>query len=66
MESADTVKWVIEGMVCPVHDVHPVVEIVGNKLLISCCCNDFHEECIGEAKGLFMLSKEYPYWILQD
>jgi len=66
MESAEVVKSVIEDMVCPVHDVHPVVEIFGNNLQISSCCDDFHEECANEAKGLFMLNKEYPYWVLQD
>ena len=53
-------------MICPVHDVHPVVEIFGNELQIGCCCAEFHEECANEAKGLFMLNKEYPYWVLQD
>jgi hypothetical protein len=66
VESAEVVKSVIEGMVCPVHDVHPVVEILGNKLHISSCCAGFYEECVNEVKGLFMLNKEYPYWILQD
>jgi len=43
MESAEVVKSIIEGMVCPVHDVHPVVEILGNELQISSCCAEFHE-----------------------
>jgi len=66
MESAETVKSIIETMLCPVHDVHPVVEIMRNELQISCCCNEFHEDCMDEARGLFMLNKEYPYWVLQD
>ena len=66
MESAETVQSIIETMLCPTHDVHPVVEIMGNKLLISCCCNEFHEECTDEARGLFMLNKEYPFWVLQE
>ncbi|HTK19003.1 MAG TPA: hypothetical protein VL442_05810 [Mucilaginibacter sp.] len=66
MESAEVVKSIIENMVCPFHDVHPVVEISGNELQIGACCAEFHEECANEAKGLFMLNKEYPYWVLQD
>lgn len=63
MESADTIKSVIESTVCPVHDVHPIVDTEGNKLKISCCCAQFYEECTGQVKGLFMTNK-YPYWTL--
>lgn len=66
MESPEIVKSIIENMVCSVHDVHPLVEIMGNELQVSCCCDAFHEECLDEARGLFMLNKEYPYWVLQD
>ncbi|HTD39671.1 MAG TPA: hypothetical protein VK671_03555 [Mucilaginibacter sp.] len=66
MESADTIKLIIESRVCPVHDVHPLVEATGNELKISCCCSGFHMDCSLEAISLFMMNKEYPYWVLQE
>lgn len=66
MESAETVKLIIESRTCPIHDVHPVVETFGNELKISCCCGDFTIDCSREASSLFMMNKEYPYWVLQE
>jgi hypothetical protein len=66
MESADTIKLIIENQVCPVHGIAPVVDIMGNELKISCCCNNFHQLCTKEAISFFMLKKEYPYWVLQE
>lgn len=65
MESAETVKLIIGSRVCPIHDVHPVVETMGNELKISCCCKSFNVDCSLEAISLFMMNKEYPYWVLQ-
>jgi hypothetical protein len=66
MESADTIKLIIENQVCPAHGISPLVDIIGNELKITCCCTDFHLQCTQEIFSFFMLKKEYPYWVLQD
>lgn len=45
MKLAETIKPSIEAMLCPLHDIHPVVEVLGNELHINCCCNRFHDLC---------------------
>ena len=55
MQSADTIKSVLEEKVCPVHDVHPNIDITGNEIEIACCCKYFYRYCIIEAE--YMLSK---------
>jgi len=53
MELADAIRTTIEAKLCPVHDLHPVVDVTGNELKIACCCNAFQEECNKEAQTLF-------------
>ena len=50
MQLADTIKSIIEGRLCPIHDIHPVIDISENQLQIICCCIDFHKECKNEAE----------------
>jgi len=64
MELADTVKSVIEDSLCPVHDLHPVIDVTGNELKVSCCCTYFHKMCTEEIKSLFMLNPVYPFWVI--
>ena len=64
MKSAETIKLIIENKLCPTHDVHPVVETIGNELEIACCCEEFHKECNQQAIGLFMMRSTFPYWVL--
>jgi hypothetical protein len=39
-------------MLCPTHDIHPSVRIIGNEIEIACCCNSFHETCAEKAKEI--------------
>lgn len=64
MELAETVKVIIESRPCPVHDIYPLVEIVGTELNISCCCTEFHEQCNSEINALFMKNKDFPYRVV--
>ena len=45
MQLADTIKSIIESKLCPIHDIHPVIDISEDQLQIICCCIDFHKEC---------------------
>jgi hypothetical protein len=45
MKIADTIKHQIEGKLCPVHDMHPVVETAGDEINVACCCNYFEHYC---------------------
>jgi hypothetical protein len=64
MESSDAIKSIIEDKLCPIHDLHPVVDTAGNELHITCCCTNFHTECTEEIEGLFMLNPVFPYWVI--
>lgn len=50
MESAAIIKSVLEEKLCPIHDVHPVVEVIGDKVNIMCCCDYFYRYCTIEAE----------------
>ena len=52
MELAEKIKLTIEEKLCPVHDIHPIVEVVGGEISIACCCTYFHSYCNIEAKYL--------------
>jgi hypothetical protein len=64
MESSDTIKSIIEDKLCPTHDLHPVVDITGNELHITCCCTNFYTECTKEIEALFMLNPVFPYSVI--
>lgn len=64
MDLVDTVRLIIEDDVCPVHDLHPMVDVTGNELKLSCCCANFQQECTEKIKSLFMLNPIYPYWVI--
>ncbi len=51
MYLAETLKSNIEANCCPVHDIHPMVEVYPNELQIVCCCNAFYEECKSEVEN---------------
>jgi hypothetical protein len=51
MYLAETIKSNIEANSCPVHDIHPMVEVLPNEFLITCCCNTFYEECKSEVES---------------
>lgn len=64
MKLAEAIKNTIEAKLCPIHDVHPILEIIGNELRIACCCNSFQEECIKEARILVGQNNQSDNWIL--
>ncbi|MGZ3946062.1 MAG: hypothetical protein ACXVJB_14045 [Mucilaginibacter sp.] len=52
MKIADTIKHQIEDKLCPVHDMHPVVDATGEEISVACCCNYFQKYCIIEVEYL--------------
>jgi hypothetical protein len=46
METLEVIKSAIEERLCPVHDVHPLVEINGADIEIICCCELFYAKCL--------------------
>jgi hypothetical protein len=63
MELAEAIRNTIEAKLCPVHDIRPHVEIIGNEITIACCCTAFQEECIKEAQMLFDQNNQTDSWI---
>jgi len=45
MQLPEIIQKQIENMVCPVHDIHPIVEQDWDGIKISTCCDDFQKEC---------------------
>jgi len=45
MKLAETVKYQIEEKICPVHDMHPVVDATGEEISVACCCTYFEKYC---------------------
>ncbi|WP_448702784.1 hypothetical protein ACFGVR_10560 [Mucilaginibacter sp. AW1-3] len=52
MKLAESIKPNIEAMLCPLHDIHPVVDVLGNELQITCCCNRFHDLCRRQTEAM--------------
>jgi hypothetical protein len=52
MHSPELIKEHIKNMLCPVHDIHPIVEHDRNGLEIACCCSEFENSCLQEAVKL--------------
>ena len=52
MNAADTIKSVIEGKACPIHDVYPVVDILSDEITVACCCQYFQKYCAIEIRYL--------------
>jgi hypothetical protein len=50
MKPADAIKKFLEKKLCPVHDVHPEIDISSNLIQIACCCEYFHRYCMIEIK----------------
>jgi hypothetical protein len=64
MQSADTIKAILERRLCPNHDIYPHVEIIGNEIQIICCCSAFREICNAEAKYM-LLSMDLDDFIVE-
>lgn len=52
MRLTETMKITIEDYLCPIHDIHPVVEISAGEFQVICCCTAFHEECRKEVESV--------------
>jgi hypothetical protein len=53
MKLAEKIQLSLQEKLCPIHDIHPIVEVIGNELSIACCCNYFQSYCKVEAKYLW-------------
>ena len=52
MELYQQVKSVIQSHTCPVHNLHPIINISPTILDINCCCELFKNQCIDEIQQL--------------
>jgi hypothetical protein len=52
MDTLETLKTAIENRLCPVHDIHPLVEVTGDDLDIICCCELFYARCLREVGNI--------------
>ena len=52
MKLAETIKHQIEEKLCPVHDMHPVVDAIGEEINVACCCSYFQRYCTIEIEYL--------------
>lgn len=52
MKLAETIKHQIEKKLCPVHDMHPVVDATGGEISVACCCTYFQRYCTIEIEYL--------------
>ena len=52
MGLAETIKPNLEALLCPVHDIHPAIETLGDEFEIICCCELFHKQCLEEAEHM--------------
>ncbi|HTK21700.1 MAG TPA: hypothetical protein VL442_19420 [Mucilaginibacter sp.] len=49
---SEPLKEHIEKKVCPVHNIHPIIEVDLNELKIAACCKDFELQCLEDAEKL--------------
>lgn len=56
----------IKNKVCPVHDLHPIIEITGNQLKIICCCKAFHDDCTHEIMGIMQTHDVAEDWSIDS
>lgn len=52
MKIAETIKHQIEEKLCPVHDMHPVVDATAGEISVACCCTYFQKYCTIEIEYL--------------
>ncbi len=52
MPTNKALKSHIENMVCPIYDIHPIVEEDCEGIKIICCCKEFEKQCLTEAVKL--------------
>ena len=63
MQTPETIKLFIEGRACPIHDIHPNLEIIGHEIILACCCKSFHEDCAEQIASTFLLNPLNHYLI---
>jgi hypothetical protein len=65
MTLAETIQPAIEAMVCPVHDIHPIVQVMGDEFQVISCCSVFQKECAEEiAEILAHMNWEITYSVI--
>ena len=52
MQFTESIKEAVQGMLCPTHDIHPLIEQDWEGVKIHCCCNDFHTLCLKQAEEM--------------
>lgn len=52
MDTLEKIKSTIVSRLCPVHDIHPFVEIAGGEIKITCCCELFRAKCLQEVRNI--------------
>ena len=52
MDTLEVIKSAVGERLCPVHDVHPLVEITGTDLEIICCCELFYAKCLQTVENI--------------
>jgi len=52
MRTPEFIKQHVQKMLCPVHDVYPIVEEDWDGFKIACCCKEFEKICLKEAETL--------------
>jgi hypothetical protein len=52
MDNLESIKSTIEERLCPVHDIHPLVEVTDDRLEITCCCQLFYAKCLQDVGNI--------------
>lgn len=39
------IKEILEKIACSMHNIKPQIQISGNTMTITCCCDTFYDEC---------------------
>lgn len=52
MRTTEFIKQHVQKMLCPVHDIYPIVEEDWDGFKITCCCKEFEKVCLKEAETL--------------
>ena len=55
---SEPLKEHIEKMVCPVHNIHPIIENDLDELKIAACCQEFESKCLSDAEKLIHKSND--------
>lgn len=54
MKLSEIIKPAIENLSCPVHDIHPIVQLFGEECQVITCCSVFQKECTEEIDAMLV------------